>query len=149
MFIAKEVYKKTQNVPKRAVVEIDFYGDAPALQDKIQVLLSSAFFEESTLVNVPGRFRADAHNKTLARCLKEAYEQATSDNLIAVCRAGNGVTTVELLLLPVAYTGLQLLSDEAVEAIGREDYVRMVAYLGQRITDQYFEERSGVVLNDR
>jgi hypothetical protein len=36
--IAKEVYKKTQNTtsPRGAVVEIDFYGDAPALQNKIR-----------------------------------------------------------------------------------------------------------------
>jgi hypothetical protein len=38
--IAKEIYKKTQeyNVPKRElVVEIDFYGDAPALRNEIKV----------------------------------------------------------------------------------------------------------------
>jgi hypothetical protein len=35
----------------------------------------------------------------------------------------------------------QYLSNEAVESIGREDYVRMVACLGQHTTDEYFREK--------
>jgi hypothetical protein len=40
----------------------------------------------------------------------------------------------------------QLLSDEAVESIGREDYARMVACMGQHAADAYFrEKRAGLI----
>jgi hypothetical protein len=44
-----------------------------------------------------------------------------------------------------AKTGDELLSDETVESIGREDYVRIVTCIGQDTTDKYFrEKRSGL-----
>jgi hypothetical protein len=131
--IVKELYKKTQeyNVPKKELlVEIDFFGDAPALQNKIQVLLFSGFFEESALVDEPECFRTNADKKTLTRWLRDEYERVTSNDLLVACRTGNGMVTVQLLRLPVFNVDYQLLSDEAVESIGRENYVRMVACLG-------------------
>jgi hypothetical protein len=44
--IVKEVYKKTQefNVPKKELlVEIDFFGNAPALRNEFKVCLTSGF----------------------------------------------------------------------------------------------------------
>jgi hypothetical protein len=46
--------------------------------------------------------------------------------------------SVQLLCLPVANTDYQLLSDEAVESIGREDYIRMVACMGHDRTEEFF-----------
>jgi hypothetical protein len=146
--IAKEVYKKTQeyNVPKKELfLEIDFYGDAPALRNEFKVWLTSDFFGESALVDAPEWFRSDADKKTMARYLKEESKRVTSDDLLAVHRAGNGMVAVQNLRFPLADTTHQLLSDEAVESIGREDYVRMVACMGQTITNiMYFEKRSGL-----
>jgi hypothetical protein len=138
--IAKEIYKKTQeyNVPKKElVVEIDFYGDAPTLRNEIKVWLMSGFLDGSSVTDSPGWFRGCAQKKNLVRDLSNEYEQVTSDEMLAVCRSGNGMVTV------LKSGDVVLLSDEAVESIGREDYVRMVACLGQPITNQYFEKRSG------
>jgi hypothetical protein len=67
-----------------------------------------------------------------------------SDDLLVLCRSSNGLVSVSRLNRPGTETGYQALSDEAVEAIGSEDYDRMVAYLGQHTTDEYFrEKRSG------
>jgi hypothetical protein len=140
--IAKEVYKKTQeyNVNKKELlVEMDFYEDAPALRNEFMVWLTSAFFEESALVNLP-------HTNVSSKTVTEAYERedVTSDEFLCVCKAANGTLNICYLGLPRA--GYQYLSDEAVESIGREDYVRMVACLGQQTTDEYFvEKRSGLV----
>jgi hypothetical protein len=150
--VAKEVYKKTQefNVSKKELLlYIDFFGDAPALQNKFQVVMLSAFFEESTVTDTPGWFRTYCDKKTLERDLRERYEEVTSDELLMMCRASKGFLQIQPLRAPVANAGAnadyELLSDEAVESIGREDYVRMVACLGQYTTDEYFrEKRSGL-----
>jgi hypothetical protein len=141
--IAKEVYKKTQeyNVPKKDLfMEIDFDGDAP-----IQVWLMSDFFKESALEDAPEWFRTETDKKLVPRYLREAHERLTSNDLLAVYRSSNGMVNVQILRFPVANTGYELLSDEAVESIGREDYVRMVACLGQPFTNMYFDQRSGLV----
>jgi hypothetical protein len=147
--IVKQVYKKTQeyNVSKEEVfVEIDFFNDAPALRNELKVWLTSDFLKGSSVANAPEWFRKDADKKDMARYLKEEYKRASSNDLLAVCRSGNGIVTVQLLRFPLAdyKMGYQLLSDEAVDIIGREDYVRMVACLGQPITNRYFEKRSGL-----
>jgi hypothetical protein len=137
--IAKEVFKKTQeyNVPKKELfVEIDFFGDAPALRNEFKVWLTSGFFEGSTVADAPDWIRKQDG-------LREEYERVTSDALLVVCRAGNGQVNVPVLNC-TSKTGCALLSDEAVEAIGREDYIRMVACLGQDATDKYFREKRGV-----
>jgi hypothetical protein len=144
--IVKEVYKKTQdyNVPKvELLVEIDFYGDAPALRNEIKIWLTSGFLGGSALVNPPDWFRTNTDKETCAQYLRGKYAQVTSDELVVLCRGGNGVITVQLLHF-ATNEGHQLLSDEAVESIGREDYVRMVACLGQPITNKCFEKRSGL-----
>jgi hypothetical protein len=145
--IAKEVYKKTQeyNVPKKELLlEIDFYGDASALRNEFKVWLTSSFLEGSTVADAPDYFRtAYGENKTVAQDLREEYEEVTSNELLVVCRACNEMVTFKSSGYMVANTGHQLLSDEAVESIGREDYDQMVACLGQSITDQYFEKRGG------
>jgi uncharacterized C2H2 Zn-finger protein len=145
--IAKEVYKKTQeyNVTKKELfLEIDFYGDAPGLRNEFKVWLTSDFFEESALVDAPEWFRTDTDKKTLTPFLRTESERVTSDDLLVVCRFGNGMKTAQVLQFPQANTGCQYLSDEAVESIGREDYVRMVACLGQAVTNMYFEKRRGL-----
>jgi hypothetical protein len=145
--IVKEVYKKTQecNVAKTEIlVEIDFYGDAPALRNEFKVWLTSGFLGASALVDAPDWFRSDGEKKTMSRYLRIKYAQVTSDDLLVVCRGGNGVITVQLLYF-ATNEGHQLLSDEAVESIGREDYVRMVACLGQSVTNKCFGKQSGLV----
>jgi hypothetical protein len=145
--IAKEVYKKAQeyNVPKtELLLEIDFYGDAPALRNEFKVWLLSSFLEGSSVaVGAPGWFRTLVEKKknTLARDLSKEYEQVTSNDLLAVCRAGNGVVSFSRLDSPGVETSYPLFSDEVVESIGSEDYDRMVAYLGQHTTDEYFREK--------
>ncbi len=65
----------------------------------------------------------------------------TSDHLLAVCRAGNGIVSIQMLhfmaanagyqlVSNVAAIGKELLSDEAVESIGRGDVVRWSNVLG-------------------
>jgi hypothetical protein len=145
--ILKEVYKKTQeyNVPKKELLlEIDFYEDAPALRNEFKVWLTSDFFGESAFVDAPDWFRTDADKKSLGRFLREEYQRVTSDDLLVVCRFASGMTVVQRLRFPVKDTDNHLLSDEAVESIGREDYVRMVACLGKDITTRYFDKRSGL-----
>jgi hypothetical protein len=133
------------------LVEIEFYGDAPALRNDIKVWLMSSFLEGSSVADAPDWFRISAENKTLARDLRKEFEHVTRGELFAVCRAGNGMVTVLRLHFIEANTGhpllsdeavkFQLLSHEAVESIGREDYVRVIACLGRPITNRYFEER--------
>jgi hypothetical protein len=120
-------------------LEIDFYGDAPALRNEFKVWLTSDFLEGPSVADAPDWFRTNAQSKIM----KESYEKVTSDDLLAVCRASNGMVTINCLCAPVPNTRYQLLSDEAVESIGREDYVRMVACFGQLMTNEYFEKRSG------
>jgi hypothetical protein len=148
--IAKEVYKKTQeyNVAKKELfVELDFYGDAPALRNEFKVWLVSGFFEGSSNSDAPDWFGAavDATKKELVRHLREQYEKLTSDDLFVVSRASNGMVTFQSLRAPVANPGAnadyEYHSDEAVESIGREDYIRMVACLGQHVTDEYFRKK--------
>jgi hypothetical protein len=55
------------------------------------------------------------------------------------------MVTVKPLKLLVHSRGYELLSDEAVESIGREDYIRMVACVGEPFTNRYFEKRIGLV----
>jgi hypothetical protein len=141
--IAKEVYKKTQeyNVPKKELlVEINFYGDAPALRNEFKVWLTSGFSEGSSIADAPDWFHTYREMKNVARCVREEYEQeVTSNNLLLVCRACDGIVIVQ-----VAKADHQLRSVEAMESIGREDYDRMVACLGQSITNRHFEEKSGL-----
>jgi hypothetical protein len=135
--IAKDVYKKTReyNVPKKELlVEFNFYGDAPALRNEFKVWLTSGVLGGSSVEDAPDWFHAGADKKALPKLLREAYEQVTSDSLLAMCLNGNGSVSVQIL--QVADAGYQLLSDEAVEIIGREDRVRMVACLGQHTTDK-------------
>jgi hypothetical protein len=143
--IAKEVYKKTQeyNVPKKEVLlGIDFFGVAPALRNEFKVWLASGFFEGSSVADAPDWFRILAEEKTFEQFLREQYEQVTSNDLLAVCRAGNGMVSVSRLNNTLDETGYPYFSDEVVGSIGSEDYDRMVACLGQPITNRYFEEKS-------
>jgi hypothetical protein len=140
--IAKEVYKKTQefNVNKRELLlEIDFGGDAPALRNEFKVCLTSSLLGGSSIVDAPDWFRIDADKKKFAQLLRVSYDNATASNMLHVaCRAAN---VVQFVCIPEADVGGEFLSDEAVESIGREDYVRMVACLGQKKADTYFEEK--------
>jgi hypothetical protein len=82
--------------------------------------------------------------KTLEQVLMEEYEEMTSDDLLVMCRVSNGMVAVSRLNRPGVETGYPHFSDEVVESIGSEDYDRMVAYLGQHTTDEYFrDKRSG------
>jgi hypothetical protein len=145
--IAKEVYKKTQefNVPKKELlVEIDFYGDAPALRNEIKVWLTPGLLEGSSFADAPEWFRLVAEIESFKQLLREGYEKVTSDDLLVLCRASNGLLSVSCLSRPGVETGYPLFSDEVVESIGSEDYDKMVAYLGQHTTDEYLrEKRSG------
>jgi hypothetical protein len=145
--IAKEVYKKTQtfNVTKKELlVEIDFFGDAPALRNEFKVWLTSGFLEGSSVADAPSWFRRLADKKNLERFLREEHEQTKSKDLLVVCRASNGLVSMSHNNVTADETGYPLFSDEVVESIGSEDYDRMVAYLGQQMTMRYLrEKRSG------
>jgi hypothetical protein len=141
--IAKEVYKKTQeyNVPKKELlVEMNFFGDAPALRNEFKVWLTSGVLEGSSVADAPEWFRKDVDSKDMMKVYDQ--RESISDDLLFVCKAGNGMVSIYSLGLPVE--GYELLSDEAVESIGKEDYVRMVACLGQPNVNKYFEKRSGL-----
>jgi hypothetical protein len=115
--IKKEVYKKAQefNVPKtKLLLEIDFYGDAPALRNEFKVWLTSSFLEGSSVADAPEWFRTHAEMKTLERKLREEYEKVTSDTILVLYRASNGMVSV-------SHLGCELVSDEVVESIGSED----------------------------
>jgi hypothetical protein len=141
--IVKEVYKKTQeyNVPKKELIlEIDFYRDAPALRNEFKVWLTSDFLEESTRVGMHNRSQSHAESEAM---MEACYQVERSNDLVFACKASNGTLSIASLGLPCF--GYQFLSDEAVESIGREDYVRMVACLGLLTTEAYFREnRSGL-----
>jgi hypothetical protein len=146
--IAKEMYKKMQeyDVPKKELfLKIDFYGDAPALRNEVTVWLTSNALKGASALDVPDWFHTDAGRKDFAKYLRKQYDLVTSDHTLAVCRAANGVVNIRLVLFPVCDVFYKRLSDEAVESIGREDYGRMVACLGQTITNEFFEKRSGLV----
>ena len=147
--IAKEVYKITQqyNVSKKELfVDIDFYDeDAPALRNEFKLRLTSDFLEGSSVADVPEWFRTDADKKAIGMRMREEYERLTSDHLLVVYRSGNRLVTAKPLKLLLHHRGYELLSDEAVESIGREDYIRMVACIGEPFTNRYFEKRSGLV----
>jgi hypothetical protein len=141
--IAKEVYKKMQeyNVPKKELlVEMNFFGDAPALRNEFKVWLTSGVLEGSSVADAPEWFRKDVDSKDMMNVYDQ--RESISDDLLFVCKAGNGMVSIYSLGLPVE--GYELLSDEAVESIGKEDYVRMVACLGQPNVNKYFEKRSGL-----
>jgi hypothetical protein len=119
------------------LLEIDFCGDAPALRNEFKVWLTSGFFEGSSVADAPGWFRSQFSSQRTKRLLREEYQQVTSDDLLAVCRNSYGSLHIQRLKFP-ACGGYQLLSDEAVESIGSENYVRMVPFLGQHTVDDYF-----------
>ncbi len=81
------------------------------LRNKVKVWLSSDFLEGSSVVDAPEWFRTDADRKTLARHLKVKYERVTSDHLLAVCRAGNGIVSIQMLHFMAANAGYQLVSN--------------------------------------
>jgi hypothetical protein len=144
--IAKEVSQKTQEynvVKKKLLVEINFYGDAPALRNEFKVWLTSGFSDESSVADAPDWFHAYREKKDVVRYLREEHEQLIRDDLLVACRACNGLVTVQRLDFSVGQTK-QLFSEEVVESIGREDYDQMVAYVEQSITNRYFEKRSGL-----
>jgi hypothetical protein len=99
----------------------------------------------SSIADSPGWFRRFVNKRGFTRTVRQAlYEYVSSDNLLVVSHFMNGTVPVEAITFQVT-DGSQFLSDEAVEFIGREDYVRMVACLGQSVTDDYFrEKRSGL-----
>jgi hypothetical protein len=105
---------------------------------------TSDFLGESSVADAPDWFRVDADKKAIASYLREQHERLTSDNLLVVYRGGDHTVTAKSLNLLVHNRGLELLSDEAVESIGKEDYVRMVACIGKFSTNRYFEKRSGL-----
>ena len=123
-------------------MEIDFFGDAPALRNEFKVWLTSGFFEGSTVADAPDWFHAGEDKKALPRSLRKEYDRVTNIDLLAMCFNGNG--TVSVQILRVTEAGYHQWSDEAVESIGKEDYVRMVACLGQHTTEAYFEKRNGL-----
>jgi hypothetical protein len=66
--LAKEFYDKTQeyNVPKKELlVEINFFGDAPALRNEFKVRLTSGFLEGSSVADAPDWFRTHSELKRL------------------------------------------------------------------------------------
>jgi hypothetical protein len=97
--------------------------------------------EGASVADAPGWFHILAEKKTLERYLSVEYEKVTSDDLLVLCRTGNGMVLVSRLNRPGAETGYSRFSDEVIESIGSEDYDRMVTYLGQHTTDEYFRER--------
>jgi hypothetical protein len=128
---------------RELLLEIDFGGDAPALRNEFKACLTSSLLDGSSIVDAPDWFRADADKKKFAQLLRVSYDNATaSDQMHAACRAVNcrAVNFVQFACIPEANVGGEYLSDEAIESIGREDYVRMVACLGQKKADKYFEE---------
>jgi hypothetical protein len=142
--IAKEIYKKTQefNVSKKELIlEIDFFGDAPALRNEFNVWLTSGFLEGSSVADVPDWFRTYVDKKTIARLLKRQHEEWTCADLFSVCHGSNGIVTVSRLRMPLTEAGYSYLSDEVVEAIATEDYDRMLACMGQALTDDYYREK--------
>jgi hypothetical protein len=97
--IAKEVCKKAReyNVPKtELLVEIDFYGDAPALRNEFKIWLMSGFLDGSSAADAPEWFRIHSEKKDLVLIVRKEYEQVTSDDLLGVCRAGNGMVSISL-----------------------------------------------------
>jgi hypothetical protein len=112
--IAKEVYKKTQeyNVPKKELlVEIDFFEDTPALRIDFKIWLTSSLFEGSSVADVPDWVR------TIVEDMRAQRGPATSDHLVAVCRASSDQVNNHAFNL-ISMTGCDFLSDEAVESIG-------------------------------
>jgi hypothetical protein len=98
--IAKEVYKKTQelNVPKKELLlEIDFYGDAPALRNEFKVWLTSGLLEGSSIADAPNWYRTLAEKKPLERFLREEYKKVASDDLLVLCLTSNGMVVVKRL----------------------------------------------------
>jgi hypothetical protein len=102
--IEREVCKKARdyNVPKKELlVEIDFFGDAPALRNEFKVWLTSGFLEGSSVADAPDWFNTYGEKKTLERLLRNEHDAVASDHLLALYRAGNGIVTVMRLILPV------------------------------------------------
>jgi hypothetical protein len=145
--IVDECYKKCKeyNVPKKElVIEINFFGDAPALRDEFKVGLTSRYLEGSR-PDEPDWFSkgTSVYKSNIGRWLvgaKDHYDRMTSDRLLAFCVYGDGNSGVYKLSLMNPGTGKELLSDEAVDCIGREDHDGMVAILGQMQTDVYYRE---------
>jgi hypothetical protein len=143
--IAKEVYKKMQeyNVnTKELILEVDFYGDAPALRGEFKVGLTSRYMEGSR-PEEPDWLRkgTDEYTNTIdiwVTGLREGHERLTINELHAVCRYGNGSWHIHRLTLKSPETGQDLMSDEAIECIGRDDYDGMVNIMGQQTTDLYW-----------
>jgi hypothetical protein len=141
--IVKEVYRKSQECKLNKhmlLLEIDFYGDAPALKNEFKVWLTPDFIEES------GWFPTVGDKGMIACYWTEEHTRATSDDLLLVRRNGDGTMGIQRLYLKVDSEGdeKQYFSDEAVESIGTEDYGRAVACLGPKTANAYFlENRSG------
>jgi hypothetical protein len=145
--IVDECYKKTQEynvLKKELVIEINFYGDAPALRDEFKIGLTSRYLEGSRPDEPDWFYKGTSvYKNNIGRWLvgaKDHYDRMTSDRLLAMCRYGDGSSGIYKLSLMNPETGKELLSDEAVNCIGREDHDAMVAILGQLQTDAYYRE---------
>jgi hypothetical protein len=98
----------------------------------------------SSIADTTGWFRRCVNKKGFTRTVRQAYEHVSSDTFFVVSHFVSGMVPVVPITLQVT-DGSQFLSDEAVESIGREDYVRVVACLGKAVTDDHFKEkRSGL-----
>ncbi len=61
-------------------------------------MLTSDFLEGSSVADAPDYFRtACSENKTVARDLREEYEEVASNDLLVVCRACNETVTFDSL----------------------------------------------------
>jgi hypothetical protein len=70
----------------------------------------------------------------------EHYGRMTRDRLLVFCRYGDGSSGVNKSSLMNPESGKELLSDEAVDCIGREDHDGVVEILGQMQTEVYHKE---------
>jgi hypothetical protein len=145
--IVDECYKKLQeyNVPmKELVIEIDFCEDAPALRDEFKVGLTSRYLEANRPDEPDWFYKGtNVYKDNVGRWLmgaKDHYGRMTSERLLAFCRYGNGSTGVYRISLMNPETGKELLSDEAVNCIGREDHDGMLAILGQTEMHVYYRK---------
>jgi hypothetical protein len=130
---------------KELVIVLNFYEDAPALRDEFKVGLTSRYLKGSRPDEPDCFFKGTSvYEGNVGRWLlgaNEHYGRMTSDRLLAFCRYGDGSSGVYKLSLMNPESGKELLSDEAVDCIGREDHEEktttgwMVATVGQRQTD--------------
>ena len=117
-------------------LEIDYYGDAPALRGEFKVNPTRGYLQDARPSEPDWFYKGtDVYNRNVRiflAGLKDHYERMTSNHLLCLCRYSDGGSGVFRLQSMEAGTQQQMYSDEAMYAVGTHNEEEVLRILGAR-----------------